>query len=244
MLSGLYLMKTRKIVALLVSTLFLLAMFPGCTESPEVPTRQLPLSSVERLAPADEDEGAGVPEYVPLIPSEIAALVTEALHSSEGQSIAANFNSLGYELRSNLTIAARKTTSPDLGAVTAVIPFAIPSDTTKAAFLTYVKRLSGAAFGLFFTVSQIDSPTTGTYQKIAPGLWLQVDSPGGLSPLSTFATQGRAFAECCGNCTLSNTGFCAACIFAGPGVFLCIGSCMAGVGYGCLGQCLLGNTFR
>ncbi len=236
MLSRMYFMKTRKIVALLVSALFLLGMFPGCTESPEAPTRQL--QSVERRPVADDDAESG-DVAVPLTETEKATLIAEALSLPEGQSVLDSLNDRGYDLRANLAVGAKKVVQPYLGAQVIVIPFGIAEDSAKAAFINYAKWETQSSLGVFFTVSQVDSPTTGPYERIAPGLWLQVDisTSEAFSPSSISA--GQAFAHCYGKCTASiSVGCLVTCLLLGPGYFACIAACMAGAGYGCLIECL------
>ena len=236
MLSRFYFMKARKIVALLVSALFLLGMFPGCTESPEVPTRQLQMA--ERPAVVDEDTGSG-DVGVPLTEAERTALIAEALTLPEGQRILDSLITWGYDLRSNLAVGAKRVVQPYLGAQVVVIPFGVVEDSARAAFINYAKWESESSLGVFFTVSQVDSPTTGIYEQIAPGLWLQLNTPAFRGFSSSSITAGQAFAHCYGRCTAAaSVGCLVGCLLLGPGYFACIAACMAGGGYACLVECL------
>lgn len=194
-------------------------------------------------------------EAVLLSEAERTALIAEALSLQDGQSLKSSLTALGYEMRSDLVVGARKTINPNLGATILVIPFGISNDSTNAAFISYAKREIEYSLNVFFTISQIDSPTVGDYEELGSGLWLLQD-PGILFSQSSYdlteisalsletVKKANDFAKCLSQCNLAGiTGCAVGCLLTGPGWVGCMAACTVGVGAACLVECALEKLF-
>lgn len=247
MLSRFYLTRAFKGITLFVLMAFTSSLWVGCSETKL--TESQGHISTARPAVYDE-EGGSSPKAVLLSEQEETALTSEALSLPEGQTLRDSLGLLGYTLKQDLAVGAKKTNHPNSGASILMIPFGLSSDSTKAAFIVYAKWGLQYDIGVAFHVSQVDSPTTAVYEELMPGLWqlqqVNNDSPDAEKRAVTLKlmrpSKVNDFNRCMAGCMAQAAAACAiACALAGPGWPACFAACMAAEMTGCLAGCFATN---